>query len=117
MKRNVGDDRATAPEVLDAESLKQLARMAPLEACGGLFETFMTSAAIVQARLLAGRAAATEDRLLTVHEAAKIAGLTPRWFYERASVLAFTRRPSAGKLRFSKAGLLHWIESGHRFDQ
>jgi predicted DNA-binding transcriptional regulator AlpA len=48
------------------------------------------------------------DRLLDVGEAAERLGVSKRWMYRRAAALPFTRRLSAGTLRFSSAGLERW---------
>ena len=51
----------------------------------------------------------TEDQLLTVDEAAKILGVDRTWLYRHADTLPFTRRLTAGTLRFSSAGLQRWV--------
>jgi predicted DNA-binding transcriptional regulator AlpA len=51
------------------------------------------------------------DRLLTAKEAAARLGVNQRWMYAKADSLPFTRRLSAGTLRFSERGLDRWRES------
>jgi hypothetical protein len=46
-----------------------------------------------------------EDRLLTVEEAARLLGVTPRWLYRNAGRLPYARRLSRKALRFSEMGL------------
>jgi predicted DNA-binding transcriptional regulator AlpA len=48
------------------------------------------------------------DKLLTAKEAADRLGVNRRWMYAKADALPFTRRLSAGTLRFSERGLERW---------
>jgi excisionase family DNA binding protein len=50
-----------------------------------------------------------DDRLLTVEEAAKLLGVTPRWLYRHAGRLPFARRLSRKALRFSEAGIGRYV--------
>lgn len=54
-----------------------------------------------------------QTRLLTAQEAARITGMTARWFYERADSLPFARRPSPRRLRFDERRLREWMEHGN----
>ncbi|MBI4540277.1 MAG: helix-turn-helix domain-containing protein [Gemmatimonadetes bacterium] len=51
------------------------------------------------------------DRLLTVEEVAGLLAVPPRWIYDHADKLPFTRRIGPRTLRFSEPGLLRWLES------
>jgi len=57
---------------------------------------------------------AEEDRLLNAEEASKRLGVARRWLYRHAERLPFTRRLSAGILRFSLAGINKWLDSAPR---
>jgi hypothetical protein len=46
-----------------------------------------------------------EDRRLTVEEASRLLGVTPRWLYRNAGRLPYARRLSRKALRFSELGL------------
>ncbi len=70
-------------------------------------------AAKVAARLN-GTAQPEADRLLDVHEAATLLGVTPRWLYRRAKSLPFSKRLSRGVLRFSEAGIRAYMTAGRR---
>jgi predicted DNA-binding transcriptional regulator AlpA len=61
-----------------------------------------------------GLRAPNEDRLLNASEAAERLGVARRWLYRHAARLPFTRRLSAGVLRFSLAGINKWLDSPHR---
>lgn len=50
------------------------------------------------------------DRLLDVTEAAALLEVRPRWLYDRAKTLPFTRKLGGRTLRFSEAGLRRWLE-------
>lgn len=52
-----------------------------------------------------------EEKLIDVREAAEIMAVKERWLYDRADRLPFTRRPGPRTLRFSKPGLLRWLET------
>lgn len=56
------------------------------------------------------------DRLLDVHKAAELLGVTERWLYRRAKKpgLPFARRLSDGVLRFSEHGILAYMAGGKR---
>ena len=54
------------------------------------------------------------DRLLDVHQAAELLGVTPRWLYRRAKTLPFAKRLSRGVLRFSESGLRDYMAAGRR---
>ncbi len=51
------------------------------------------------------------DRLLAVAEAAELLGVTPQWLYRHAKALPFTCSLSRKCLRFSRAGILHWLKT------
>ena len=51
------------------------------------------------------------DRLLTVAEAAELLCVTPQWLYRHAKELPFTCSLSRKCLRFSRAGILHWLKT------
>ncbi|MGH7568173.1 MAG: helix-turn-helix transcriptional regulator [Gemmatimonadales bacterium] len=51
------------------------------------------------------------DRLLNVDEAAAVLGVTPQWLYRHAKDLPFTCSLSRKCLRFSRAGILHWLKA------
>jgi excisionase family DNA binding protein len=53
----------------------------------------------------------SQDRNLTVHEAAKLMGVKPSWLYRHSGKLPFTRRLSRRALRFSEKGLRRWLET------
>lgn len=52
-----------------------------------------------------------EDHLLTVDEAAGVLAVERTWLYRHAGKLPFTRKLSAGTLRFSSNGLHRWLAS------
>ena len=54
-------------------------------------------------------AARSPADLMTVHEAAEVLSLSPRWLYRHAKTLPFTRKLSRKVLRFSRAGLHRWL--------
>jgi hypothetical protein len=92
--------------------LSRLVEQARPEEAEQLYVALSTLRAQAQVRMLragnrsiGGRKEAMDDRWLTANEAAALAGLTPRWFYERSRTLAFAVRPSPGRLRFSETGL------------
>ena len=51
------------------------------------------------------------ERLMDVNAAAELLGVEPRWIYDRADRLPFTRRLGKRTLRFSESGLLRWLET------
>lgn len=51
------------------------------------------------------------DRLLAVAEAAELLGVTRQWLYRHAKELPFTCSLSRKCLRFSRAGILHWLKT------
>lgn len=53
------------------------------------------------------------DRLLAVAEAAELLGVTSQWLYRHAKELPFTCSLSRKCLRFSRAGILHWLKMRH----
>ena len=55
--------------------------------------------------------ASLEDHLLTVDEAAGVLAVERTWLYRHADKLPFTRKLSAGTLRFSSSGLQRWLAS------
>ena len=55
--------------------------------------------------------ASLEDHLLTVDEAAGVLAVERTWLYRHADKLPFTRKLSAGTLRFSSKGLHRWLAS------
>jgi excisionase family DNA binding protein len=54
----------------------------------------------------------TDDRLLTIEEAADVLKVSKDWIYrnQRWKTLPFTIVLSPRKIRFSLKGLLHWLE-------
>lgn len=50
----------------------------------------------------------TEDRLLTVLEAAEALNVSTDWLYRRSKSLPFARHLSPKQLRFSEQGLQRW---------
>jgi predicted DNA-binding transcriptional regulator AlpA len=52
----------------------------------------------------------TEDKLLKVEEAAKILSVKPKWIYEHADILPFTRRLSKRTIRCSEQSLQRWLK-------
>lgn len=54
----------------------------------------------------------TQDRLLSVEEAATLLGVTVRWLYRHAGEFTFTRKLSRKVLRFHEAGLRLYMEKG-----
>ena len=52
-----------------------------------------------------------EDHLLTVDDAAGVLAVERTWMYRHADELPFTRKLSAGTLRFSSNGLHRWLAS------
>jgi len=71
-------------------------------------------AELIVARLDGKAAHPDDDRLLDVHEAAALLGVTSRWVYRRAKSLPFTRRLSKGVLRFSEAEIKTYIGATRR---
>jgi hypothetical protein len=49
------------------------------------------------------------EELLTVHEAAAMLKVTPRWLYRHAAKVPFSRKLSRKVLRFSRPALLRWL--------
>ena len=54
------------------------------------------------------------DRLLTANQVAEVLGCSPRWVYDNADSLPFTRRIKPGMLRFSEKGLQRYLSMKHR---
>ncbi len=54
---------------------------------------------------------ADEDHLLTVDGVAEVLAVERTWVYRHADELPFTRKLSAGTLRFSSNGLQRWLAS------
>ena len=54
------------------------------------------------------------DRLLTANQVAEVLGCSPRWVYDNADSLPFTRRIKPGMLRFSEKGLQRYLSMTHR---
>jgi predicted DNA-binding transcriptional regulator AlpA len=50
------------------------------------------------------------DRMLDVTEAAVLLDVRPRWLYDHAKTLPFTRKLGGRTLRFSEAGLRRWLD-------
>lgn len=50
------------------------------------------------------------DRLLTPVEAARIAGVTPRWIYDHTRGMKFRRDLSRKSIRIEEAGFRRWLE-------
>jgi len=53
----------------------------------------------------------TDDRLLTVNEAAKRLGVDVSWMYRNAKQLPFTRKLGRRTLRFDPKGLDRWAKT------
>jgi predicted DNA-binding transcriptional regulator AlpA len=51
----------------------------------------------------------TQERLLTIDEAAEVLSVERRWLYRNSHKLPFVVRPSEGVLRFSSLGIQQWI--------
>ena len=51
------------------------------------------------------------DRLLNVHQAATLLGVTVQWIYRHAHQLPFTRKLSRKALRFSESSLQKWLKT------
>jgi predicted DNA-binding transcriptional regulator AlpA len=51
----------------------------------------------------------TQERLLTIDEAAAVLSVERRWLYRNHHKLPFVVRPSEGVLRFSSLGIQQWI--------
>lgn len=49
------------------------------------------------------------DQLLDVNDASAVLGVTPRWLYDHADKLPFTRKLAPRTLRFSERGLYRWL--------
>ena len=81
-----------------------------------LLEQLAERVAELVAARLDGKASAQrgDDRLLDVHEAASLLGVTPRWVYRRANTLPFTRRLSKGVLRFSEMAIKTYMAASRR---
>ncbi len=86
-----------------------------LEAARALLARCTVAHGVLVARLLDGPKnganapqEATEDRLLTVDQAASRLGVSPDWLYRRAATLPFTVRLGRA-LRFSPDGLDRYI--------
>jgi hypothetical protein len=52
----------------------------------------------------------SEDRMLTVGQAAEMLNVTEAWLYRRSKSLPFARRYSPKMLRFSEKGLRRWLD-------
>ena len=68
----------------------------------------------VAARLLMLMPAPEADRLLDVHEAAKLLCCSEDWLRRNAATFPFTRKPGPGQLRFSARGVDAYIRNGGR---
>lgn len=53
----------------------------------------------------------TDERLLSVEDAAQILSVSPDWLYRRANKLPFTRKLGPKALRFSKRGIENWLKT------
>ncbi len=69
----------------------------------------MQNAVTAHVQTLVPQRQQTDDRLLTVKEAAKMLGTTEGWMYDNADKLPFTMRLGPKQLRFSKNGLQHHL--------
>jgi len=58
----------------------------------------------------------TEERLLSIKEAAKVLNVSTDWIYrhKRWKTLPFTVVLSSRKIRFSLTGMLKWLEEQQR---
>ena len=56
----------------------------------------------------------SDDRLLTVTEAAGILSVTNDWLYRNADKFTFTIRPGPGQVRFSKNGIQEYLRRKRR---
>lgn len=52
-----------------------------------------------------------EEKLIDVHEAAEILGVTERWLYDNGDRLPFVRKLGRGTTRYSLAGIRRYIAS------
>jgi excisionase family DNA binding protein len=51
------------------------------------------------------------DRLLTAEEAAEMLSVSPDYLYRHAKKFPFTRKVGPKMLRFSRQGIIKWLES------
>jgi predicted DNA-binding transcriptional regulator AlpA len=51
----------------------------------------------------------SDERLLTVEQAAEMLSMSPDWLYRHAKKLPFTRKLGPKMLRFSYQGILKWL--------
>lgn len=85
-----------------------------------LLAELMALEGLVLARLLAGPSTpVTEDRLLTVEEAAAMLAVSPQWLYRRGKRLGLAVKLGDGTLRYSSATIQRFIrdrsaEAPHR---
>jgi hypothetical protein len=91
----VAEIRKLIVAVLDSASLPELR---DLYRCLGAFQA--DALAYYMEKLVTPNRG---SRLLTVAEAAGLAGQTKRWIYERSGRLRSTRHPSPGTLRFDES--------------
>jgi hypothetical protein len=57
----------------------------------------------------AGAPTASSEEWLTLEDAAKLIGVSTRWFTRRRGRLAFVKKLSPKKVMVDKAGLLRWV--------
>ncbi len=103
------------------ESIRAIQEAIPPDEMAEAIGELEAAKAQLYTRLVNGRASSEEqatrqqtkatepDQLLTVEEAAKLLGVTPRWLYDKANSLPFTRRLGARTLRFSEQGIQRYI--------
>lgn len=101
----IAEPRATSPDVFD----QVVVTLDPI-----LEQLAVRVADLVVARLDGRASPPAEDRLLDVHGAARLLGVTPRWLYRRAKHMPFMRKLSDGTLRFSWLGLQRYIAASKR---
>ena len=120
MHPRAGARRKPAPVTVDELRAALERRASEAEAIGAtasvasVYRVVATELASVSQDSARAPSAANEDRLINAEEAAQRLGVARRWLYRHAKQLPFTRRLSAGILRFSLAGIHRWLDSTQR---
>jgi hypothetical protein len=103
-------------EHVPAETLERLSfkvfQVALVMAAEAISRRAQAKAAVTQPSMRsATRPEKGGDRLVNIHEASKIFGLSRSWLYRNAPQLPFTRRVSGGRLRFSYRGMMEYLDT------
>jgi hypothetical protein len=97
--------------MVDLPDLARLARDTPRDELPELLGAIVEAEARVRLRLaeVPAAPASTSRGVLTVDEAAEVAGTSKRWLLSHTTGLAFRRDLSRKQPRFDEAGLRAWL--------